>query len=199
MEGVIFTEEQVDRSRANQDEVAQIFINYRKEGGAYAAALLDELLSNRFGEDQIFRAARSIAPGSDYAESILEAVAACGVLLVIIDGGWLEKINSDTRDPSSGQDWVLREIEEAFKHGRTVIPVLLSGAERLDEEALPETLARVARLQYLRFDYRNIRQDVNFIAEQLVRVCPQVRKVREEPGACSAMLSAPRGTLSVEQ
>ncbi|MEU4609333.1 toll/interleukin-1 receptor domain-containing protein [Streptomyces umbrinus] len=173
---MIFTEERVDRSCAKWDEVAQIFINYRREGGAYAAALLDELLSNRFGENQVFRAARSITPGSDYSESILEAVAECGVMLVIVDDGWLVKFGSGIRDATSRQDWVLREIEEAFKHERTVIPVLLSGAERLGEGALPESLIRVARLQYLRFDYRNIRQDVNFMAEQLIKVCPRIQK-----------------------
>ncbi|MFI1183379.1 toll/interleukin-1 receptor domain-containing protein [Streptomyces sp. NPDC020799] len=163
--------------------MTQIFINYRKEGGAYAAALLDELLSGCFGEDQVFRAARSITPGSDYSEAILEAVAGCGVLLVIIDDGWLVKFSSERGGPTSGQDWVLREIEEAFKYGRKVVPVLLSGVGRLNEASLPEALARVARLQYLRFDYRNIRQDVNFIAEQLVKVCPQIRNVRED-GDC---------------
>ncbi|MFF2096270.1 toll/interleukin-1 receptor domain-containing protein [Streptomyces sp. NPDC058202] len=180
MEGVIFTEERVDRSCAKRDEVAQIFINYRREGGAYAAALLDELLSKRFGEGQVFRAARSIAPGSDYSKSILEAVAECGVMLVIVDDAWLLKFSSGIHDLASRKDWVLREIEEAFKYERTVIPVLLSGVGRLDEMSLPEALIRVARLQYLRFDYRNIRQDVNFIAEQLIKVCPEIRNHQGE-------------------
>ncbi|WP_420706479.1 toll/interleukin-1 receptor domain-containing protein [Streptomyces sp. MspMP-M5] len=154
--------------------MSQIFINYRREGGAYAAALLDELLSNHFGEDRIFRAARSIAPGSDYSESILEAVAGCGVMLVVVDDGWLGKFSSGSRGPAPRQDWVLREIEEAFKNERRVIPVLLSGVKRLEEGCLPDSLARVARLQYLRFDYRNIRQDIGFMVEQLVRVTSEL-------------------------
>ncbi|UWW90516.1 TIR domain-containing protein [Streptomyces murinus] len=169
--------------RERRDKVAQVFINYRREGGAYAAALLDMLLSDRFGEEQVFRAARSIAPGSDYSDIILEAVAECGVLLVIVDAGWLNKFSSDNRDYSPTRDWVAREIEEAFKHGRVVVPVLLSGAERLNGESLPGSLARVARLQYLRFDYRNIRQDINFISEQLSRACPRIREVRRG-GTC---------------
>ncbi|MGA5123072.1 TIR domain-containing protein [Streptomyces pseudogriseolus] len=177
---MIFTEARVVRLCAKWDEVAQIFINYRREGGAYAAALLDELLSSRFGEDQVFRAARSIAPGSDYSESILKAVAECNVLLVIVDERWSDKFSAESFDLTSRQDWVLREIEEAFKHERTVVPVLLSGVERLSDRSLPESLVRVARLQYLRFDYRNVRQDVNFIAEQLVKVCPNISNARDE-------------------
>ncbi|MEK2475682.1 toll/interleukin-1 receptor domain-containing protein [Streptomyces noursei] len=155
---------------SNGDKASQIFINYRREGGAYAAALLDELLSNHFGADQVFRAARSIEPGSDYSESILEAAADCEVMLVVVDDGWLGKFSPGFRGSTPQQDWVLREIDEAFKNERRVIPVLLSGVKRLEESCLPESLARVARLQYLRFDYRNIRQDIGFMVEQLVRV-----------------------------
>lgn len=59
--------------RAKGCQVVHIFINYRKGGGAYAAALLDALLSERFGEDQVFRAAKSVVAGSDFAESHTES------------------------------------------------------------------------------------------------------------------------------
>ncbi|MCQ6245337.1 toll/interleukin-1 receptor domain-containing protein [Streptomyces malaysiensis] len=147
--------------------MAQIFINYRRSGGAYAAALLDEILSKRFSKGQVFRAGRSIKPGSDYVESILEAVARCDAMLVIVDEGWSHHF-ANANNPPSRRDWVLREIEEAFKHERTVIPILLSGVKRIgDEEDLPSGLHRLTRLQYLRFDYRNILQDSNYIADRL--------------------------------
>ncbi|GGZ17071.1 toll/interleukin-1 receptor domain-containing protein [Streptomyces nitrosporeus] len=158
-------------------KVSRIFINYSKKGGAYAAALLDELLSNRFGEEEIFRASRSIAPGSDYSESILECVAGCEVLLVIVDADWTKRFTPQAYDANRKEDWVSREIEEAFKHGKVVIPVLLSGAERLDGSPLHGAAADVARLQYLRFDYRNIHQDVRFMCEQLVKICPGLKAV----------------------
>ncbi|MEI7034416.1 toll/interleukin-1 receptor domain-containing protein [Streptomyces pratensis] len=167
--------------------MAQIFINYRKTGGSYAAALLDELLSRRFGEKQVFRAARSIEVGSHFAESILRAVAGCGVMLVVVDAEWLEKFPADGCDPSSGLDWVVREIEEAFACERIVIPVLLSGAERLREEALPDALRRLAGLHYLRFDYRNVRQDSAYMAEQLVRVCPRVERRNRRSPRCGRL------------
>ncbi|MEV7848688.1 toll/interleukin-1 receptor domain-containing protein [Streptomyces cyaneofuscatus] len=159
----------------------QIFINYRREGGAYAAALLDELLSAQFGEDRVFRASRSILVGSDFARSILNAVEGCGVMLVIVDAGWLDKFGSTENDSSPTCDWVVREIEEAFRLDRIVVPVLLSGVGRLHAPGLPETLTGLAGLQYLRFDYRNIRQDSEHMVEQLVRVCPGIAKLRD-PG-----------------
>ncbi|MGW4318935.1 toll/interleukin-1 receptor domain-containing protein [Streptomyces sp. NPDC004684] len=171
---MIVIEERVHRPCVKRDEVSQIFINYRREGGAYAAALLDELLGHRFGEGRIFRAARSIGPGEDYAKALLKAVAECSVMLVIVDEGWVAKFASGVGDPSFDRDWVHREIQEAFRNGRTVVPVLLSGVSRLDEGSLPESLSAVARLQYLRFDYRNTHQDVNSIAEGIVKACPRI-------------------------
>lgn len=159
--------------------MAHIFINYRREGGAYAAALLDELLSRRFGEARVFRAAKSITAGSDYEKSLLEAVRGCGVMLVIVDDGWLGRFDSDNGDSDNGEsspssDWVLREIEGALRYERTVIPVLLSGVDRLREDDLPNPLKGLAVLQYLRFDYRNVRQDSVYLAEQLVRAYPAI-------------------------
>ncbi|MGW2417118.1 toll/interleukin-1 receptor domain-containing protein [Streptomyces tubercidicus] len=157
--------------------MSKIFINYRREGGAYAAALLDELLSRRFGENQVFRAARSLAPGSDYSKSILAAVVECAAMLVVIDEGWVEKFESEVCSPPVKRSWVVEEIEEAVKNTRTIIPVLLAGVRNPIEERLPKGISRVARLQYLRFDYRNTRQDVEFMSEWIVSLCPQVQRI----------------------
>ncbi|MEW9509297.1 toll/interleukin-1 receptor domain-containing protein [Streptomyces bacillaris] len=155
-------------------QVARVFINYRRGEGAYAAALLDELLSAHFGEERVFRAAKSIKAGADFATSILEAVGECHVMLVIVDPGWSSRFTPSDRRPSPSQDWVRREIEEAIRLDRTVVPVLLSGAERLRQDDLPEELTRLACAQYLRFDYRRARQDAMYIAEQLARVSPRI-------------------------
>ncbi|MFD5000578.1 toll/interleukin-1 receptor domain-containing protein [Streptomyces buecherae] len=157
-----------------------IFLNYRQEGGAYAAALLDELLISRFGEGQVFRAARSICPGSDYADAILRAVAECEVMLAVIDEGWEASLKRQFGEGADGSGWMLRELGEALRCEKKIIPVLLSGVKRLSAEGPLEVPNEMSRLQYLRFDYRNIRQDINFIAEQLVKVCPHIQSVRGE-------------------
>ncbi|MFC8290728.1 TIR domain-containing protein [Streptomyces sp. NPDC057242] len=158
--------------------MSKIFINYRRAGGAYAAALLDELLSRRFGADQVFRAARSLRPGADYSDEIFAAAMNCAAMLVLIDEGWADYFESNDSDPSMADSWAAEEIEAAMKNAQTVIPVLLSGARFPTEERLSGGIARVARLQYLRFDYRNIRQDVEFMSEWIDSLCPQVKRVR---------------------
>lgn len=152
----------------------QIFLNYRKDGGSYAAALLDELLSKPFGESRVFRAARSIPPGSDYPDAILGAAARCEILLAVVDPGWQHHFTTGPGATDPDESWVTREIAEAFKNDRTVIPVLLSNTPRLDAAPLPHTLARLARLQYLRFDYRHIHRDAAAMTDQLTRTCPRL-------------------------
>ena len=43
--------------------MSEIFINYRGSDEPYAAALIDQELSRRFGPARVFRAGRSIRPG----------------------------------------------------------------------------------------------------------------------------------------
>ncbi|MDF4254372.1 toll/interleukin-1 receptor domain-containing protein [Streptomyces sp. WMMB303] len=159
-----------------------IFINYRKEGGAYAAALLDELLSRRFGQDQVFRAAKSIPPGSEYSDAIRVAVMKCAVMLVVIDEGWVEYFEREVCNPSVGKGWVAEEIKVAIKSDRILIPVLLTGVKFPTVGRLPKEVSRVAGLQYLRFDYRNTRQDVEFMSEWIVSLCPKIQRIRDESG-----------------
>jgi TIR domain len=163
--------------------VSKIFINYRRHGGAYAAALIDELLSRHFGENRVFRAARSIAPGSDYSKEILTAVAECAAMLVIVDEDWVENFEPEDCSSSTAQSWVSGEIEEAIRNSKLIIPILLSGAKAPIEARLPKHLSRVARLQYLRFDYRNTRQDIKFVIEWIVSLLDRSFLVQQDARA----------------
>jgi TIR domain len=164
-----------------------IFINYRRRDEAYAAALLDEKLSKYFGSNFIFRASRSISAGADYEISILHAIEHCQVMLVVIGPNWSSALlngSADIRD-----DWVRREISEAFKREIPVIPILLTGTVRLCEDDVPPDIARLARSQYLRFDYRNFEEDSRRIAHELGRAVPRLamksrRRILARLGPC---------------
>lgn len=151
-----------------------VFINYRRHDEAYAAALLDEKLSATFGADRIFRASRSILPGEDFELSILRAVEQCRTMLVLIGPHWTTALNDRAPEGIRSSDWVRREVVEAFKREVLVVPVLLANAARLSEADLPADMARLARLQYLRFDYRSFSQDSAHIAHQLRTIVPEL-------------------------
>ncbi|QMU67072.1 toll/interleukin-1 receptor domain-containing protein [Streptacidiphilus sp. P02-A3a] len=146
-----------------------IFINYRRETDAYAAALLDELLSHRLGPDHVFRAGRSIAPGADYTLEIARAIASCDAMLVVVGPGWHERIAARYPDQ---EDWVLYEIEKALEEQKVIVPVLLSGTPRIRPGDLPDVVLPLASFQYLRFDYRNTARDAAYMCEQLERRFP---------------------------
>jgi hypothetical protein len=78
---------------------------------------------------QVFLDSRSIPAGADFAEELLGRLRACSVLVVVIGPRWLTLTDAAGRrridDP---QDWIRREIAEAFTHGLRVIPVLTGGA-----------------------------------------------------------------------
>lgn len=148
--------------------MAKVFINYRRQDDAYAAAYLDDFLSRVFGRDEIFRAGRSIPPGEDYERCIRAAVQNCLCMLVVVGPRWAQSFSLD----DDGVDWVHLEISQALSREIPVIPVLLSGVSRLSIDGLPSGFSALSKLQYLRFDYRNTDQDLAYIASELRRATP---------------------------
>jgi hypothetical protein len=135
--------------------VTKIFLCYRSEDDAYAAVLLDEKLSDVVGRQNVFRASRSVEPGESYSEAIMTALKHCDTVLVVIGKTWREHIEkSGDHMPNTQDDWVRIEIATALRHGKRVIPLLLSGAPRLSAHDLPQDISELAYTQYLRFEHR---------------------------------------------
>ncbi|MEU2076720.1 toll/interleukin-1 receptor domain-containing protein [Streptomyces sp. NPDC013489] len=172
-----------------------IFVNYRTGDGNETAALLSEGLSRRFGEEAVFFAGRSIRPGERFSGELLKDVRRCDVLLAVIGRSWLSHPGLQNED-----DWVRREILEAWQYGVRVIPVL-SGREmgRLDREALPPELRHLAELQSLRIASSSYDKDLTVIGDELARLSPRLaerdsraaRPAEEPTGA-----GAPRNSLT---
>jgi hypothetical protein len=149
-----------------------VFINYRTGDGDEAASLVEAYLSNRFGRERIFRAARSISPGDDFGRELLDAARSSSVLLAIMGPQWAQY--PQLHDEA---DWVRREILEAFGSGSRVIPVLKGrSAERLSAAALPSELAWLADVQSLRLDTRDNEADLASIAGRLTDLVSALRE-----------------------
>jgi hypothetical protein len=146
-----------------------VFISYRSGDDAYAAALLDSMLSRAFGPDSVFRASRSIEPGDDYVEALANSLGKSSVVLAVVGPRWLSFFDGTVEASLTDgkRDWVRQELGDAFRLQIPVIPVLLSDAMRLREVDLPIEIHQLARCQYLRLDYRNIDNDLAKIAEAL--------------------------------
>ncbi|MDL4772495.1 TIR domain-containing protein [Actinomadura xylanilytica] len=147
--------------------MGSIFISYRSADDAYAAALLDQMLSQMFGRNNVFRASRSIVPGSDYESALLAGVESSRVMLVIVGKSWREGVEATGGKLFGSDDWVRKEIAKALEVGVVIIPILISGAPRLAELQLPQDVRKFSSFQYMRFDYRNVENDFLRIGQEV--------------------------------
>jgi hypothetical protein len=152
--------------------VTKIFINYRTADEPYGETLLDQELSRHFGQETVFRDARSIPPGADFEAEIMTAVRTSDILLAVIGPNWLTAADDAGNVLLDNErDFVRREIATALEHGVRVIPVLMN-ATRIAPGALPADLAGLARCQDVRVDFRNSTFDLDAL----------VRRLREHTG-----------------
>ncbi|MET8758773.1 toll/interleukin-1 receptor domain-containing protein [Lentzea sp. NPDC004782] len=152
-----------------------VFVNYRTGDGEWAAALVKRELSARFGADQVFYASQSIRLGEDFSREILSGLRRCEVLLALIGPRWIGAVDREgARRLDKTDDWVRREITEAFQCGLRVIPVLMDGIAPLTEADLPDVLKRLARCQYLRIHHRSDDLDLPRLVDELVELVPEL-------------------------
>ncbi|MEW2398375.1 toll/interleukin-1 receptor domain-containing protein [Streptomyces sp. NPDC046862] len=147
-----------------------VFINYRTGDGHQVATTIERALSTRFGSTRIYRASKSIPPGTPFDAHLIHGVRRSGVLLALIGDQW-------ARHPSLQDtgDWVRREIEEAFLCDIRVIPVLIGRrTERPTKDDLPMSLTRLADCQSLRYDHQNDEYDLKHIGDALATLVPEL-------------------------
>ncbi|OLT38055.1 hypothetical protein BJF79_28055 [Actinomadura sp. CNU-125] len=159
----------------------EIFINYRTGDGESVAAWLDRELSARFGWKTIFRASKSIPLGRDYRDELLAGVRRSDVLLVLIGVHWLEARANGRRKLDLPDDWVRKEIIEAFDSGVRVIPVLLGSAHLPMGDRLPPELEALSVCQHTRLDPRNLDADIARLVRELVRLVPGLEEPEPDP------------------
>lgn len=131
-------------SRAQEVVVARIFISYRRDDDPFAAGRLYDVLSAKFGADQVFMDLDTLEPGEDFWEVIKEALERADVQLALIGRGWLTASDqTGKRRLDAKDDFVRREIALALKGGLRVIPVLINGATMPPANELPSSIKRL--------------------------------------------------------
>ncbi|MEV0256710.1 toll/interleukin-1 receptor domain-containing protein [Streptomyces sp. NPDC050732] len=167
-----------------------VFVNYRTGDGDQTATTLHNKLTARFGKDRIFRASQSIRPGAFFDDELTRGVRRSGVLLAVIGPDWIGHPALHRTD-----DWVRKEILEAFRCGIPVIPILAGRrTERPTRSCLPKPLARLADCQTLRYDNQNDAYDMQRIGDALTDLIPELAKA-EEVAAKNSSLNAAQNTV----
>ncbi|MEV7089215.1 toll/interleukin-1 receptor domain-containing protein [Streptomyces sp. NPDC093085] len=152
-----------------------VFINYRTGDGEETAVAFYNALTERFGKGRVFRASSSIRPSELYDDKLLAGVRTSSVLLAVIGREWAEHPGLRQRD-----DWVRKEILEAFRCALPVVPVLVGReTRRLRPETLPTALRRLARIQSLRYDTQNAEWDLRHIGDHLAEEVPALAEAEK--------------------
>lgn len=150
-----------------------IFINYRTDDDGYAAAAVDERLRSVFGDEQVFRDCRSLDAGVEFSAELWRALRGCRVLLAMVGPHWLTLTDhSGRRRIDAPDDFVRREIAEALRLGKRVVPVLLDNTRLPDPAALPADIAEICRHQSRVLRVRHSTDDLDILVRDLRALVP---------------------------
>ena len=107
-------------------EMARIFISYRREDSAASAGRLHDRLREHFGRNNVFMDVDTIEPGLDFGEVIERTVASCDVLIALIGRRWLTNTDvAGQRRLDDPEDLVRWKVATALRRNIRVIPVLI--------------------------------------------------------------------------
>ncbi|KUH39681.1 MULTISPECIES: toll/interleukin-1 receptor domain-containing protein [Streptomyces] len=167
-----------------------VFVNYRTGDGEDIALVVDRELSHRFGSDRIFRASKSLRAGDAFDEALLRNVRRSGVVVAVIGPGWAGSPRLHDVD-----DWVRRELEEAFRSAVPVVPLLVGRhTERLRADMLPPPLEPLARCHSIRFDTQDADSGLRRIGDIAAELVPELAQAEQRRAAStSPAVPAPDG------
>jgi TIR domain len=153
----------------------EIFINYRTGDEEAFASLVYKGLSERFGSERVFLDKESIALGEDFTRALPTGVRDSEVLLAVMGSRWLTVSNKQGHNVHHEDDWVRREILEAFDYGVRVVPVLVSDTPRIRLWSdLPEALAKLADLQDHKLNLESFDAGLRELGDKLVKLVPSL-------------------------
>jgi len=149
----------------------RVFVSYRREDTSGHAGRLYDALAARFEPENVFIDVDTIAPGSDFAESIDRAVTSCDVVIALIGRAWITAADAQGR-PRLDQpdDFVRLELESALSHDIVVIPTCVQGAAIPPQEALPPALGPLTRRQAVELRDTAWRDDVERLIRRLEEI-----------------------------
>lgn len=159
-----------------------IFITYRRDDSQGFAGRLEDDLTDRFGDELIFRD-REIEPGEDFAHRLRETLDSVDVAIAVIGRSWADARDSEgNRRLDKPDDWVRVELETALERDIPVIPVLVADAEIPSPEHLPASLAEFSRRQAFPLSDLRWGDELDELATQLAKLSPALRKAWHKRG-----------------
>ena len=157
--------------------MSSVFISYRRETAAGEARALFNDLVARLGQNAVFMDVDSISLGRDFRNELQKTLAACDLVLVIIDKDWaaVKDEKGQIRLENAG-DFVRMEIETALKRDIAVTPVLVKGARMPSPEELPAAIKDLAYRNGFELSHSRWESDVREMIRRLNLNVPEQRE-----------------------
>ncbi|GEM_PF-1335139 len=162
-----------------------IFISYRRVGGAQYARILKAELEKRGYRDRVFLDYDELKDGR-FDNRIKSAIESAPVFIFILSPGSLDRCKNEN-------DWVRQEIIHAIEHERHIIPVNFDGLFKDFPPTVPEQVREaLGQHQFTKIDSETL---LNASVEMLVNdriapiIAPRESTSKQEVGAEIAILS----------
>jgi uncharacterized protein YecT (DUF1311 family) len=148
--------------------MSTVFISYRRQTAAGEARALFNDLVARLGQNAVFMDVDSISLGRDFRSELHKTLAACDLMLVIIDKDWAAATDESGRVRlENASDYVRMEIEAALKRDIAVTPVLVKGARMPAAEELPTEIRDLAYRNGFELSHNRWESDVGELMRRL--------------------------------
>jgi hypothetical protein len=147
----------------------RIFISYRRTDAASASRALADALKLRFGSENVFFDAKDVEAGAAWREDVVRRVCASDVVLAVIGPHWLAAARDHMGRAvlDGAEDVLLLEVETALQRGRTVIPVLVDGAELPSRDSLARAFRPLIDRQATVLRHTSWERDCDVLADSL--------------------------------
>lgn len=155
-----------------------VFISYRRDGGDMTAMYIYQALKDRgydvFYDLEVLRAGR-------FNDALLENIRSCKDFLLILSPHALDRCSDE-------HDWVRREIAEALRCRKNIIPVMLNGF--VFPESLPAEIDNVRYQNGLTATTEYFMESVNRLCSRYLDSRPKKKKVNTALIVCICIAAA---------
>jgi hypothetical protein len=150
-----------------------VFISYRHDDAAMAALAIRNQLVQSLGSGSVFLDSTDLRGGDNWRSTLDERVGSCSALLAVIGKNW---VSPRLAEPA---DVVRFEIESALHREVRVVPVLVDGAETLDEKELPDGLKTLSSRQWIKILNEKPESGLNELSGLLRKVLRGIDKTEK--------------------
>jgi formylglycine-generating enzyme required for sulfatase activity len=163
----------------------KIFISYRRDDDASAAARVSDGLALRFGKANLFIDVDNLFAGQRFDEELAKALSACDVLIAVIGQRWMDLLKA--KITSGERDYVREEIAAALQRRIVVVPARVGREGQLPglprAEDLPADIRDLVLYQKQDVTYERFGRDIGELIEAITVVRRSKRPEHPVPRA----------------